>query len=50
MTNRQMLRLEICKEMMEVIKGWGVWLEAVEITDVMILSNALFKNMQSAFR
>ena len=36
--------------MMEVIKGWGVWLETVEITDVLISSNALFKNMQSAFR
>ena len=35
---------------MDVVRGWGIWLEAVEITDVMISSNALFKNMQSAFR
>jgi hypothetical protein len=31
--------------MFEVVKGWGVWLETVEITDVTISSGALFKDL-----
>ena len=50
MTNRRKLRDAIRHEMMEVVHGWGVWLETVEITEVMISSNELFKNMQSEFR
>ena len=50
MTNRRKLRNAIRDEMMEVVHGWGVWLETVEITEVMISSNELFKNMQSEFR
>ena len=34
MTNRDMLREAIRKEMFEVVKGWGVWLETIEITGV----------------
>lgn len=45
LTNRKMLRDAIKDEMMEVVKGWGVWLETVEITDVLISSNRLFKDM-----
>ena len=37
-TNRKLLREAIRKEMFEVVKGWGVWLETVEITDVKICS------------
>jgi hypothetical protein len=36
--------------MFEVVKGWGVWLETVEITDVTISSGALFKDLQANFR
>lgn len=36
--------------MMEVVQGWGVWLETVEITDVLISSSKLFKDMQTGFR
>ncbi len=50
LTNRKMLRDAIKDEMMEVVKGWGVWLETVEITDVLISSNRLFKDMQTGFR
>ncbi len=47
-TIQQMLRdrAKVCqaikKEMFEVVKGWGVWLETVEITDVLIASKTLF--------
>ena len=40
----------IKKEMLEVVKGWGVWLETVEITDVKISSQALFKDLQTNYR
>ena len=43
--NRQQLREAINKEMTEVVQGWGVWLETIEITDVKILSGSLFKDM-----
>lgn len=33
-----------------MVKGWGVWLETVEITDVKILSGSLFRNLQTEFR
>ena len=48
--NRQQLREAINKEMTEVVQGWGVWLETIEITDVKILSGTLFKDMQCTFR
>jgi regulator of protease activity HflC (stomatin/prohibitin superfamily) len=55
-TIEQMLRerSKVCqaikKEMFEVVKGWGVWLETVEITDVEISSGQLFKDMQAEYR
>lgn len=36
--------------MFEVVKGWGVWLETVEITDVKIMSSSLFKDLQANYR
>lgn len=48
--NRQKLREAIKKEMDEVVTGWGVWMETIEITDVKILSGSLFKDMQCTFR
>ena len=50
MTNRDMLREAIRKEMFEVVKGWGVWLETIEITGVQISSQSLFKDLQTKFR
>ena len=49
-TNRKLLRDAIHKEMFEVVKGWGVWLETIEITDVKICSAALFKDLQTNYR
>jgi len=34
----------------QVVNGWGIWLESVEITDVQILSKTLFSNLQVKFR
>lgn len=48
--NREKLRDEVKEDMTKVIKGWGVWLETVEITGVTIMSNALFKDLQADFR
>jgi len=45
-----MITDSIKKEMLEVVKGWGVWIEAIEITDVKIMSASLFKDLQSNFR
>lgn len=48
--NRAALRAAISNEITPVVKGWGIWIEAVEITDVKICSGTLFKNMQAKFR
>lgn len=48
--NREKLRNEIRQDMTKVVKGWGVWLETVEITDVTIMSQQLFKDLQANFR
>ena len=37
-TNRELVRDVARDSMLKVVKGWGVWLETVEITDVTILS------------
>lgn len=48
--NRNMVRDAIKSDMSDVVKGWGVWLETVEITEVLISSNSLFRDMQADFR
>jgi hypothetical protein len=48
--DRNLLRDAIRKEMFEVVKGWGVWLETIEITDVKICSQSLFKDLQTKYR
>jgi hypothetical protein len=50
MIDRQILRETIRKEIGEITKSWGVWIETVEITNVEICSDALFKNMQTYYR
>ena len=49
-TNRKLLREAIRKEMFDVVKGWGVWLETIEITGVEICSSSLFKDLQTNYR
>lgn len=48
--NREKLRDRIRKEMQQEVAGWGVWIETVELEDITIMDNALFKNMQAHFR
>lgn len=48
--NRKVIRDTVRKEMTDVVKGWGVWIETIEITDVKILSGSLFKDLQCKFR
>lgn len=48
--NRTVLRKKIRDEMFTVVKGWGIWLETVEITDVRISSGSLFKDLQASYR
>lgn len=48
--NRSLLRDAIRSEMGGVVKGWGIWLETIEITEVRVSSSSLFKNMQTQFR
>lgn len=48
--NRNVIRDSMKKELNSLVNNWGVWIENVEITDVRILSNTLFKNLQTKFR
>lgn len=48
--NRQLLREEILKEIDAVVRGWGVHIATVEVTDVKISSKTLFTHMQNKFR
>jgi len=48
--DREALRRSVRDEMMETTKGWGVWPETLEITDVQICSKALFEDLQAEFR
>lgn len=50
MTQRDELRNQAKEELLDITKGWGIWIETVEITDVRIMSSSLFNNMQEAFR
>lgn len=44
------MRDSIKEELKDQFKGWGVWLETVEITEVKISSNRLFTDLQAEFR
>lgn len=50
LTQREALRDKTRASMMEQVKGWGVWVEAVEICDVRICSQTLFQDLQAEFR
>lgn len=49
-SERKKVRDGITQAMQEILSGWGIWLETVEITDVKILSGTLFNNLQQPFR
>ena len=49
-SERKKVRDGITRAMQEILSGWGIWLETVEITDVKILSGTLFNNLQQPFR
>lgn len=49
-TQRKEIRDTLLRELLDIVKGWGIWIETIEITDVKILSSSLFTNLQSKFR
>jgi regulator of protease activity HflC (stomatin/prohibitin superfamily) len=48
--NRKHLRDNMVNDLKDQFKGWGIWLETVEITEVKISSDKLFKDLQAEFR
>merc|ERR1712167_254665 len=46
MQRRDMMRDRVRKEVTDQLKGWGIWLETVEIIDCRISSQSLFEDMQ----
>ena len=48
--NRDYLRKQIRTSLTDIFKGWGIWLETIEITNVKISSGSLFTNLQTEFR
>lgn len=50
LTNRKKIREAVISGMKKQVQGWGVWLESVEITEVTILSQNLFVDLQADFR
>lgn len=50
MTKRNEIREQVKSEVLELTQGWGIWIETIEITDVLIMSDKLFKNMQAEHR
>ena len=48
--NRNHLRDSMRNDLKDQFKGWGIWLETVEITEVTISSDRLFKDLQAEFR
>ena len=50
LSGREVLRQKMKKELIEVVKEWGVWIETVEVNNVIICSTQLFRDMQTNFR
>merc|ERR1712230_158561 len=46
MQRRDMMRDRVRKEVTDQLKGWGIWLETVEIIDCRISSQSLFEDMR----
>lgn len=49
-TSRDLVRDRVRQQMQQVLSGWGLWVETVEITDVKVCSRQLFEDMQAEFR
>jgi len=45
LTNREMIKSSMKKDLQEQLTGWGIWLETVEIKNVRICSKALFEDL-----
>ena len=50
LTDRENIRSMMQKEMFNVVKGWGVWVETFEVTSVTIASSNLFRDLQTNYR
>lgn len=50
LTNRNLLRDSMKKDLQKQLSGWGIWLETVEIVEVKICSKALFEDLQAEYR
>ena len=48
--NRKYLREKIKDQLKDHFRGWGIWLETIEITNVTISSTKLFTDLQAEFR
>eukprot|EP00997_Jenningsia_sp_PLL12_P003697 NODE_1707_length_1087_cov_176.189788_g1392_i0.p1 GENE.NODE_1707_length_1087_cov_176.189788_g1392_i0~~NODE_1707_length_1087_cov_176.189788_g1392_i0.p1 ORF type:complete len:280 (-),score=95.51 NODE_1707_length_1087_cov_176.189788_g1392_i0:248-961(-) len=48
--NREKVRNAVKQEMQSIIQGWGMWLETVEITDIMVKSQSMFDDLQTEYR
>jgi len=50
MKDRDNLRQSIIKKVQNKAKGWGIWIETIEITELKIMSRSLFEDLQAEFR
>lgn len=50
LTDRENINAMMQKEMFNVVKGWGVWVETFEVTSVVISSSSLFRDLQTNYR
>ena len=48
--NKDLITSAITTDLAPTMKGWGMWLERVDIIDVKICSGKLFQNIQAEFR
>lgn len=48
--NRDAIRSLIMDNLKPISKGWGIWIETVEVTEVKTLSASLFRDLQCKFR
>ena len=46
MTKREALKEKVKADITPIFRGWGIWLETVEILDVRVESRTLFDDMQ----
>lgn len=41
------MRINVMNRVQPKAKGWGVWIETIEITEMKILSKTLFEDLQA---